>query len=95
MAENPDSEAIFIDCGKTPLGEENFNKWVEFMATSSYYSGKDNNQAFTYNNYAKSILQTWRTNIKQGQYVLYTKKLSLREQYQQPGCLMGRTEKHQ
>lgn len=68
-----DNEVIFIDCSKSPLGKEEFAKWVEYKATSSYYSGKDNNQATTYNNYANQVLLTWRNNIKQGQFVLYTK----------------------
>ena len=70
---NPDSEVIFIDCGKTPLGEDKFEEWVTNMATSTYYTGKDNNQSTQYLRYANSILADWRNRIKQGQFVLYTK----------------------
>lgn len=73
MEENPDSSAIFIDCGKMPLTREEFEKWVENRATSAYYTGKDNNQATQYNNYANSVLSAWRIRIKNGQYVLYSK----------------------
>lgn len=73
MTTHPDSEIIYVDCGKTPLGSENFAKWVEFMATAAYYQGKDNNEAATYNGYAKGELAQWRTNVKQGQFVLYTR----------------------
>ena len=70
---NQDSEVIFVDLGKTPLTEEKFEEWVTNMATSSYYTGKDNAQAAQYNQYANSILTDWRTRIRQGQFVLYTK----------------------
>lgn len=73
METHADNEVIIIDCSKSPLGKEEFAKWVEFKATSSYYSGKDNNQATTYNNYANQVLATWRSNLRQGQFVLYTK----------------------
>ena len=73
MEANPDSNVIIIDCGKSPLKKENFEKWVEYMATASYYSGKNNDLAATYNNYAKSVLSQWKVNVKQGQFVLYTK----------------------
>lgn len=72
-AKNPDSEVIFIDLGKTPLTEEKFEEWVTNMATSSYYVGKDNGQSTQYNQYANSILTEWRTRIRQGQFVLFTK----------------------
>lgn len=69
----PDSEIIYVDCGKTPFGSENFAKWIEFMATAAYYQGKDNNEASTYKGYANSVLTQWRTNVRQGQFVLYTR----------------------
>lgn len=71
---NQDSEVIFVDLGKTPLTEEKFEEWVTNMATSSYYTGKDNAQSAQYNQYANSILTEWRTKIRQGQFVLYTKE---------------------
>lgn len=71
---NQDNEVIFVDLGKTPLTEEKFEEWVTNMATSSYYTGKDNAQSAQYNQYANSILTEWRTRIRQGQFVLYTKE---------------------
>lgn len=68
-----DSEVIFIDCGRTPLGDDKFEEWVTNMATSTYYAGKDNNQSTQYLRYATSILAEWRSRIKHGQFVLYTK----------------------
>lgn len=71
---NQDNEVIFVDLGKTPLTEEKFEEWVTNMATSSYYTGKDNAQSAQYNQYGNSILTEWRTRIRQGQFVLYTKE---------------------
>lgn len=71
VAQNTD--VIFIDCGKTPLTREQFDKWVENMATSSYNTGKDKNTATQYNEYALQILQKWQVRIKQGPFVLYSK----------------------
>lgn len=74
LEEQPGCGVNFVDCGKTPLGKENFEKWVDNMATSSYYTGKDNNQAIQYNKYAKDVLTNWKTRIKDGPFVLYSKK---------------------
>lgn len=71
---NQDNEVIFVDLGKTPLTEEKFEEWVTNMATSSYYTGKDNAQSAQYNQYGNSILTEWRTRIRQGQFVLYSKE---------------------
>lgn len=68
-----DSEVIFIDCGRTLLGDDKFAEWVTNMATSNYYTGKDNNQSTQYLRYATNVLTDWRSRIKQGQFVLYTK----------------------
>lgn len=68
-----DSEVIFIDSGRTLLGDDKFAEWVTNMATSNYYTSKDNNQSSQYFRYATNVLTDWRTRIKQGQFVLYTK----------------------
>lgn len=68
-----DSDVIFIDCGRTLLGDDKFAEWVTNMATSNYYTSKDNNQSSQYFRYATNVLTDWRTRIKQGQFVLYTK----------------------
>lgn len=70
IAQNND--LIFIDCGKSPLTDELFDKWVENMAISSYNTGKDHQTATQYNNYANQILSKWGANIRQGQFVLYS-----------------------
>lgn len=67
-----ETDVIFIDCGRTPLTLEKFEKWVENMAISAYNTGKNASTANQYNTYAKAILTEWRGRIKSGQFVLYS-----------------------
>lgn len=73
LTENPDTPVIFIDCSKTLLGEEQFAEWVEFKAKADYHSGKDKDQSTQNSNYANDILKNWRKNIKDGEFVYYSK----------------------
>lgn len=69
-SKNLDSSVLFVE-SKVTLGEEEFAKWVENMATSSYYTGKDNGQASQYNDYAKQVLYGWRSRVAKGAFTLY------------------------
>lgn len=73
LNENPDTPVIFIDCSKTLLGEEQFAEWVEFKAKADYHSGKDKDQSTQNSNYANDVLKNWRKNIKDGEFVYYSK----------------------
>lgn len=73
LNENPDTPVIFIDCSKTLLGEEQFAEWVEFKAKADYHSGKDKDQSTQNFNYANDVLKNWRKNIKDGEFVYYSK----------------------
>lgn len=73
LNENPDTPVIFIDCSKTLLGEEQFAEWVEFKAKADYHSGKDKDQSTQNSNYANDVLKNWRNNIKDGEFVYYSK----------------------
>lgn len=73
LNENPDTPVIFIDCSKTLLGEEQFAEWAEFKAKADYHSGKDKDQSTQNSNYANDILKNWRKNIKDGEFVYYSK----------------------
>lgn len=73
LNENPDTPVIFIDCSKTLLGEEQFAEWVEFKAKADYHSGKDKDQSTQNSNYADDVLKNWRKNIKDGEFVYYSK----------------------
>lgn len=73
LNENPDTPVIFIDCSKTLLGEEQFAEWVEFKDKADYHSGKDKDQSTQNSNYANDVLKNWRKNIKDGEFVYYSK----------------------
>lgn len=73
LNENPDTPVIFIDCSKTLLGEEQFAEWAEFKAKADYHSGKDKDQSTQNSNYANDVLKNWRKNIKDGEFVYYSK----------------------
>ena len=73
LNENLDTPVIFIDCSKTLLGEEQFAEWVEFKAKADYHSGKDKDQSTQNSNYADDVLKNWRKNIKDGEFVYYSK----------------------
>lgn len=73
LNENPDTPVIFIDCSKTLLGEEQFAEGVEFKAKADYHSGKDKDQSTQNSNYANDVLKNWRKNIKDGEFVYYSK----------------------
>lgn len=73
LQEYPDVNVVYIDCGKTLLGEEKFASWVEYKATAFYYSGKDKDQSTQNTNYANDVLKEWRQNIQKGGFVYFSK----------------------
>ena len=68
-----DKGVIIIDCSNSTIGKDDFNEWIENKATSSYYSGKDNGQANTYNRNANRVLERWCEKVMGGQFIIYTK----------------------
>ena len=65
---------IIIDASLTPLGEEEFENYVEFAAQSLVYSGYNNNYAKENENKAKQVLSSeWKSEIFNGQFVVYSK----------------------
>ena len=69
----PDIDIVFINSGKTILGEDKFANWVEYKSTAHYYAGKDNDQAAQNTAYANDILNTWRSKIQEGSFLFYSK----------------------
>lgn len=69
---NPESDVIYVDCC-TPLGTENFKKWVSYKATEACLSGKNNNDANANKESAARVLNGWCNRIKNGGFRLYTK----------------------
>lgn len=69
---HPDTSVIIIDTSRTPLGREEFEKWVDHKATAKYFTGKNNTEATTYSKYALGVLSGWRQRVGNGNFVLYT-----------------------
>lgn len=74
LLDNPDTSVVFIDCSKTVLGEEKFDEWIEYKAKADFHSGKDKDQSTQNTNYANDVLKIWRNNIKEGEFVYYSKE---------------------
>lgn len=70
--QNPKSNLLFIDCGRSTLSAQDLEDYIINKATSSFYTGKDNSQALQYSTYANEILSKWRTRIKNGQFIVYS-----------------------
>ena len=65
---------VFIDATETRLETEEFEKWAEFRARSSYYAKKDLAQANNANQEAEKILSGWRDRIAIGEFHVRTKR---------------------
>lgn len=62
---------LFIDTSLSSLGKDGFEQYVENMANSSYYRGKDNALANQFDNLAKDVLKKWRDRIIAGEFTIY------------------------
>ena len=63
---------VFIDATKTPLGEDNFNSYVEYSAMAMYYQGNNNQSSKDNARKAEQVLSVaWRNSIYNGQFVVY------------------------
>jgi len=75
---------VFIDALSTPLGADAFERYVEFQATSMYYSGNDKELAKKYAKDAQNILDTeWKAEIEKGAFVVYSAANRAGERYQE------------
>ena len=73
--DDPDCPIVYVDCGKTPLGTDQFAEWVDNKATANYLQGKDNSQSTQYAQYATAVLTHWKERITKGQFVVYSHEL--------------------
>lgn len=71
---NPEYAGItIIDALSTPLGLEEFEKYVDYSAMSMYYNGNQNQQAKDNAKKAKDVLdRTWRDRIHDGQFIVWS-----------------------
>ena len=64
---------VFIDALSTPLGEDAFQKYVEFSAMALYYQGNNKTAAEQQAREANQVLeQNWKNRIYSGPLVIYT-----------------------
>jgi len=73
---------IFIDALSTPLGNDEFEQYVDFQSMSMYYAGNDNELARKYAKDAKGVLEGdtkdvldgngWFNRIQNGTFIVYT-----------------------
>lgn len=75
-SKNSDSIVVFINTSKTVLGKLKFDEWVGHKAKAAIFTGKDNQQAQYYSNYANNILRDWKLAITKGQFELSCKELA-------------------
>jgi len=62
-----------IDALSTPLGLEEFEKYVDYTAMSMYYQGNNNQQSKDNARKAKEVLEhAWKDRIHDGQFIVWT-----------------------
>ena len=62
-----------IDALSTPLGLEEFEKYVDYSAMSMYYQGNNNQQSKDNARKAKEVLErAWKDRIRDGQFIVWT-----------------------
>lgn len=64
---------VFLDALATPLGDDAFQRYVDFAAMASYYQGNNRTAAEQQMRQAKQILeQEWKNRIYNGRVIVYT-----------------------
>jgi len=63
---------VFIDTSLTPLGLDTYEQYIEALANSMYYRGKDNDLANQYEKNANELLKKWKNKIANGEFMVYT-----------------------
>lgn len=62
-----------IDALSTPLGLEEFEKYVEYSAMSLYYNGNNKQESMVNAHKAKEVLdRSWKDRIHDGQFIVWT-----------------------
>lgn len=84
-----DDSIVFVSTTKSALGKPKFDEWVGYKAQASLFSGKDNQQAQYYANYAGNILKEWKMKIVKGSFELYCQELANVEHHPTMDSLLG------
>lgn len=63
---------VFIDALSTPLGNDDFDSYIEYSAMAQYYQGNNNQSSKENANKAAQVLSiAWRNRIYNGSFILY------------------------
>ncbi len=63
---------VFIDASSTPLGNAEFEKYVDYSANQQYFRQKDRGTSSQYGKNALDVLKAWRDRISNGSFRVYT-----------------------
>ena len=63
---------VFIDTSANPLGQADYEQYVDNMANSLYQKGKDNHQSLQYEINAKEVLRRWKGKVSKGSLTITT-----------------------
>lgn len=64
-------KVIFIDTCDAMLGQERFEEWVSYAANEEYWRLKDGNLSLDMKRKADRLLDQWRQDIREGDFVVY------------------------
>lgn len=67
-------DIVFIDTSISPMGLDLYEQYVDAMANARYQRNKDPKQADQYSKNAYEVLEKWKTNLKNGEFIVYTKE---------------------
>ncbi len=63
---------VFIDALSTPLGNDDFDSYIEYSAMAQYYQGNNNQSSKDNANKASQVLSiTWKNRINNGSFIMY------------------------
>ena len=66
-------DLIFLNAAMAPMGHDLMEQYVDAIAYSAYYMKSDKKQAQGYEEQAGKVLDTWRSKIEKGSFILYNK----------------------
>jgi len=68
-----ENDIVIIDTSLTPLGSDGYDQYIENLAYSKDYRGKDNGLANQYDNMAQDVLKKWKDRIANGEIIVFSK----------------------
>ena len=69
-------DIIFIDTSTNPMGLDLYEQYVEAIANARYQRNKDPKQADQHLENAQEVLEKWKNNLGNGEFIVYKEKHS-------------------